>query len=125
MSLVDQVFGGIPGPLISQWGISATYIKASQNQQYDPQTGTVLGYAQEVPVKIVPTQLRPEEVQGLYQMTDVKILIAATSLGEYYPQTTDSIRYLQNGVQRTAKIIGMMSYRGDSPILHVVVARLS
>jgi hypothetical protein len=125
MSLVDQVFGGIPGPLIAQWGISATYIKQSQNQQYDPQTGTVLGVNQEIPIKIVPTQLRPEEVQGLYQMTDVKILIAASSLGDYYPQTTDSIRYLQNGVQRTARIIGMMSYRGDFSILHVVVARLS
>lgn len=125
MSLVDQVFGGIPGPLIAQWGISATYIKQSQNQQYDPQTGTVMGCDQEIAVKIVPTQLRPEEVQGLYQMTDVKILIAASSLGDYYPQTTDSIRYMQNGAQRTAKIIGMMSYRGDFSILHVVVARLS
>lgn len=124
MSLVDQVFGGIPGPLINQWGISATYLKASQNQQYDPETGTVLGCVQEIPVKIVPAQLRPEEVQGLYQITDVKILIAASSLGDYYPQTTDSIKYMQNGAQRTAKIIGMMSYRGDSPILHVVVARL-
>ncbi|MBW2470882.1 MAG: hypothetical protein JRE18_02270 [Deltaproteobacteria bacterium] len=124
MSLVDQVFGGIPGPLIAQWGISATYLKASQNQQYDPETGTVMGCTQEIPIKIVPTQLRPEEVQGFYQMTDVKILIAASSLGDYYPQTTDSIRYLQNGVQRTAKIIGMMSYRGDFSILHVVVARL-
>lgn len=124
MSLVDQVFGGIPGPLIQQWGISAVYLKASGNQQYDPATGTVMGCEQEIPVKIVPTQLRPEEVQGFYQMTDVKILISASSLGSYYPQTTDSIRYSQDGVQRTAKIIGMMSYRGDNPILHVVVARL-
>ena len=125
MSLVDQVFGGIPGPLIQQWGLSATYIKTSPNKEYDPMTGTVMGCDQEIPIKIVPTQLRPEEVQGLYQMTDVKILISASSLGSYYPQTTDSIRYLQDGAQRTAKIIGMMSYRGDNPILHVVVARLS
>lgn len=125
MSLVDQVFGGIPGPLISQWGVSATYLKASQNQQYDPATGTVMGCVEEIAVKILPTQLRPEEVQGLYQMTDIKVLIAASFLGDYYPQTTDSIRYMQNGVQRIAKIIGMMSYRGDFSILHVVVARLS
>lgn len=125
MSLVDQVFGGIPEPLISQWGFTATYIKQSQNQRYDPETGTVIGCSEEIPVKIVPMQLRPEEVQGLYQMTDVKILIAASSLGDYYPQTTDSIRYMQSGVQRTARIIGMMSYRGEQSILHVVVARLS
>jgi hypothetical protein len=124
MSLVDQVFGGIPGPLIAQWGISATYFKASPNRQYDPETGTVFGCDQEIPIKIVVTQLRPEEVQGLYQMTDVKMIIAASSLGSYYPQTTDSIGYMQNGVKRTAKIIGMLSYRGDSPILHVAVGRL-
>lgn len=124
MSLVDRVFGGIPGPLIQQWGTSAVYIKRSPNQKYDPTTGTVLGVSEEIAVKIVPTQLRPEEAQGLYQVTDVKILISASSLGSYYPQTTDSIRYLQDGVERTAKIIGMMSYRGDNPILHVVVARV-
>ena len=125
MSLVDQVFGSIPGPLIAQWGISATYIKSSQNQQYDPATGTVSGCEEEVPMKIVPTQLRPEEVQGQFQLTDVKILISASSLGDYYPRITDSIKYFQDGRERTAKVIGMMSYRGDSPILHVVVARLS
>jgi|688.fasta_scaffold12761_8 hypothetical protein len=125
MSLADRVFGKIPGPLIAQWGISGTYIKSSQNQQYDPYTGTVMGCDSEVPIKLLPTQLRPEEVQGLYQMTDVKILISASSLGEYYPRTTDSVRYLQDGAQRTAKIVGIMSYRGDNPILHVVVGRLS
>ena len=124
MSLVDRTFGKLPGPLIARWGISAVYIKASENQQYDPMTGTVLGYAEEVPLKILITQLRPEEVHGLYQMTDVKFLIAASSLGEYYPRTTDSIRYMQYGAERTAKVIGMLSYRGDNPILHVGVGRL-
>lgn len=124
MSLADRVFGSIPGPLIAQWGIDAVYIKASDQQVYDPSIGTVLGYAEEVPVRIFPTRLRPEEVYGLYQMTDVKILISASSLGSYYPRTTDSVRYLQDGVERTAKIIGMDSYRGDNPILHVVVGRL-
>jgi hypothetical protein len=125
MSLVDQVFSGIPGPLIRQWGISATYVKASANQQYDPQTGTVLGCEQRIPVKIVIASLRPEEVLNAYQATDVKILISADSLGDYYPQITDSVEYLQRGKKRVAKIIGMMSYRGDGPILHVVIARLS
>lgn len=124
MSLVDQVFGGIPGPLIRQWGISATYIKTSANQQYDPRTGTVMGCEEEVDIKIVLATLRPEETEGIYQLTDIKILISADSLNGYYPQTTDSIRYMQYGKQRTAKIIGMMSYRGDNPIMHVVIARL-
>ena len=125
MSLVDDIFSSIPGPLITQFGISATYIKASASSAYDPTTGTVSGTATEIAVKIVISELKPEEVQGLYQQTDVKIIFAADALSGYYPQTTDSIRYVQNSVNRTAKIIGMYSYRGDSPIMHSVVARLS
>ena len=133
MSLVDDIFSSIPGPLITQFGINATYIKASASSAYDPTTGTVSGSAAgtvsgtatEIAVKIVISELKPEEVQGLYQQTDVKIIFAADALSGYYPQTTDSIRYVQNSVNRTAKIIGMYSYRGDSPIMHSVVARLS
>jgi hypothetical protein len=125
MALVDNIFSSIPGPLISQFGISAVYIKASANQSYDPESGTVLGISTEIPVKIIVSALKPEEMQGLYQQTDVKIIISADSLSGYYPQTTDSIRYTQNGVARTAKIIGMESYRGDNAIMHSVVARLS
>lgn len=125
MALVDDIFSSIPGPLISQFGISAVYIKASANQSYDPESGTVLGISTEIPVKIVVSALKPEEIQGLYQQTDVRIIISADSLSGYYPQTTDSIRYTQNGVARTAKIIGMESYRGDNAIMHSVVARLS
>ena len=125
MALVDDIFSSIPGPLISQFGISAVYIKTSAHQAYDPTSGTVLGISTEIPVKIVISALKPEEMQGLYQQTDVKIIISADSLSGYYPQTTDSIRYTQNGVARTAKIIGMESYRGDNAIMHSVVARLS
>jgi hypothetical protein len=125
MALVDSIFSSIPGPLISQFGINATYVKASQNQTYNPETGTVMGYSSEIPIKIVISELKPEEMQGLYQQTDVKIIFAADALSGYYPQTTDSIKYLQNGSSRTAKIIGMFSYRGDNPIMHSVVARLS
>jgi hypothetical protein len=125
MALVDNIFSSIPGPLISQFGISAVYIKTSAHQAYDPESGTVLGISTEIPVKIVVSALKPEEMQGLYQQTDVKIIISADSLSGYYPQTTDSIRYTQNGVARTAKIVGMESYRGDSAIMHSVVARLS
>ena len=125
MALVDDIFSSIPWPLISQFGISAVYIKASANQSYDPESGTVLGISTEIPVRIVVSALKPEEMQGLYQQTDVRIIISADSLSGYYPQTTDSIRYTQNGVARTAKIVGMESYRGDNAIMHSVVARLS
>lgn len=125
MALVDEIFSSIPGPLIDQFGISATYIKANPNQSYDPQTGTVLGSSSEIPIKAVVAYLKAKEIEGLYQMGDLKILIAAESLSGYYPQTTDSVRYMQNGVSRTAKIIDPTSYRGDNPILFVVIARVS
>lgn len=125
MSLVDDIFASIPAPLINQFGIDATYIKANANPTYNPTTGTVSGAATEIAVKIVISELKPEEMQGLYQQTDVKIIIAASALSGYFPQTTDSIRYSQNGVNRTAKIIGMFSYRGDNAIMHSVVARVS
>ena len=125
MSLVDDIFSSIPAPLINQFGSDATYIKASASQTYNPTTGTVSGATTEIPIKIVISELKPDEVQGLYQQTDVKILIAADSPSGYFPQTTDSIRYSQKGVSRTAKIIGMFSYRGDSAIMHSVVARVS
>lgn len=125
MSLVDDIFSSIPAPLINQFGVDATYIKANANPTYNPTTGTVSGASTEIAVKVVISELKPDEVQGLYQQTDVKILIAASALSGYFPQTTDSIRYLQNGVSRTAKIIGMFSYRGDNAIMHSVVARVS
>ena len=40
MSLVDDVFGSIPGPLIDQWGIDGVYVKKVENAPYDPTTGT-------------------------------------------------------------------------------------
>ena len=134
MALTDGIFSSIPGPLISQFGINATYVKTSQNETYNPNTGTVSGSSVEVPVKIVIADLKPEEMNGsifqqnslnLYQQSTVKILIAASNLGSYYPRVTDSIKYSQDGKTRTAKIIMINSYRGDSPIMHSVVARLS
>lgn len=134
MALTDSIFSSIPGPLISQFGIDAVYVKASQNETYNPNTGVVSGVAVEIPVKIVIADIKPEEMSGLvfqqnspnlYQQSTVKILIAASSLGSYYPRITDSVKYAQDGVTRVAKIVAISSYRGDSPIMHSVVARLS
>lgn len=125
MALVDSIFSSIPGPLIEQFGISATYIKASSNVSYNPQTGTVLGNSTEIPIKAVIAYLKAKEIEGMYQHGDMKILIPASYLSEYYPQITDSIRYLQGGTTRTARIIDPISYRGDNPILHVVIARVN
>jgi len=125
MSLVDRVFRSIPKPLIEQWGIDIVYVKASPHQSYDPESGTVLGIETEIPAKALITEIEPAEQEGLYQQSTVKFLIPASYLGDYYPQTTDSIKYSQNGVTRTAKIIKPKPYRGDGPIMHSVIAMVS
>ena len=125
MSLVDDVFGSLPGPLIDQWGISIVYIKASQNQTYDPATGTVFGSSTEIAARALPTKLTSKEREGFYQQRMIKFMIPAVYLGNYYPQTTDLIRYAEAGVSRTAKIVDQDQYRGDSPIMHIVIAKVS
>lgn len=126
MALVDDIFGSLPGPLITQFGINATYIKLSQNQTYNPETGIVSGYSQEIAIKaFIYNPTRGDLKGGTFDEIGVKILLSAQELGGYYPQKNDSIRYLENGKQRTAIIIGCDSSRGDNPIIHLVVARVS
>lgn len=124
MSLVDNVFGGIPGPLIDQWGINATYVKVSQYQSYDPESGTVFGSNVEIAVKILIGNIESKESEGLDQKSKVKIILSAKYLNGYYPRITDSIRYLENGVERTAKICDIMNQRGDLPIMHTLIGDL-
>jgi hypothetical protein len=127
MSLVDDVFGSLPGPLLDQWGIDGVYVKQPGQEIYDPETGTLTSSASssEVPVRLIPLRVKPEEVNGEVQLTDVKLLIAGPPLGDYYPKTKDWIKYSQAGVQRTAKVIKPLTHRGSKPILHSVIARLA
>jgi hypothetical protein len=125
MSLVDVVFGSLPKPLIDQWGIDIVYLKASEHQNYDPVSGTVLGIVSEIPARALIVELTPKEREGFYQQRVVKFMLPAVYLGSYYPQSTDSIRYAEAGVFRTAKIVDQEQYRGDSPIMHALIARVS
>lgn len=124
MALIDAVFAPIPAPLIKDWGVDATYLSASSSQTYNPATGSVTRTITSITLKAVITRLTPREVEGLYQSTDIKLYIAASDLGStIYPTTNDSIQYTQAGTTRTANIIDITTYRGDSPILHVLIAR--
>jgi hypothetical protein len=75
-------------------------------------------------IRVVPLQISSEELDGDVQMTDIKFLIANSPLGTYYPKVTDMIEYSENGVTRTARVIKPVSYRGDSPVLRAIIARL-
>ena len=123
MSQIDTVFQSIPAPLLKDWGQTITYIKTSTPRTYDPTTGAVTGADTNVTVKGVITRVNPRGSEGLYQTTDLKVIIGTAELGTYYPTEADRIQYLQAGVTREAKIIAITSYRGDNPVLHTLIAR--
>ena len=123
MSQIDTVFQSIPAPLLKDWGQTITYIKTSTPRNYNPTTGVVNGADISVTVKGVITRVTPRESEGLYQTTDLKVIIGTAELGTYYPTEADRIQYLQAGVTREAKIIAITSYRGDNPVLHTLIAR--
>ena len=123
MSQIDTVFQSIPAPLLKDWGQTITYIKTSTPRNYNPTTGVVNGADVSVTVKGVITRVSPRESEGLYQTTDLKVIIGTAELGTYYPAEADRIQYLQAGVTREAKIIAITSYRGDNPVLHTLIAR--
>lgn len=128
MSLVDDVFGSIPGPIIDDWGIDGVYVKKVENAPYDPLMGTFAlpeTAATEVPIRLFLSSIEPKEVKGEVQITDLKILISGNALGDYYPKTADWIKYYQAGVQRTAKVIKPLTHRGSAPVLHSVIVRLA
>ena len=123
MSQIDSTFAGIPAPILAKWGHDITYLKTSQSRTYDPNTGAVSGYDTPVTVKAVISRVNPREYEGLYQATDIKVIMGTEELGSYYPSELDRLQYLQDGVTREAKIIIVTSYRGETPILHTVIAR--
>jgi len=123
MGLIDTTFAPIPTSLLADWGQDITYIKTATPRTYNPTTGAVTGSDITVTVKAVITRLNPRESEGLYQTTDLKVIIGTSELGTYYPTEADRIQYTQDGVTREAKIINITSYRGDNPVMHTFIAR--
>ena len=123
MGLIDTTFAPIPASLLNDWGQTLTYIKTATPRTYDPTTGNVSGADTTVSVKGVITRISPRESEGLYQSTDLKILIGSSELGTYYPTQADRIQYTQAGATREAKIIAITTYRGDNPIYHSLIVR--
>ena len=123
MGLIDDTFASIPTAVLADWGQTITYIKTVTPRTYNPTTGAVTGTDTNVSVKAVITRVNPRESEGLYQTTDLKVIIGAAELGSYYPTEADRIQYTQDSVTREAKIIAINSYRGDSPVMHTLIAR--
>jgi len=123
MGLIDTTFAPIPTSVLNDWGQTITYIKTTTPRTYDPTTGAVTGADTNVSVKAVITRLNPRESEGLYQTTDLKVIIGTAELGTYYPTEADRIQYTQDSATREAKIIAITSYRGDNPVMHTLIAR--
>jgi hypothetical protein len=123
MGLIDDTFGPIPETIMADWGQDITYIKTTTPRTYDPSTGAVSGADTNVTVRGIISRLTPRESEGLYQTTDVKILIGTKELGDYYPTEADRVQYAQAGATREAKIIDVLTYRGDKPVYHTLIVR--
>jgi hypothetical protein len=123
MGLIDDTFASIPAPLLNDWGQTITYIKTTTPRTYNPTTGAVTGSDTNVSMKALIVRLTPRESEGLYQVTDLKVIFGTAELGTYYPTEADRIQYTQDGATREAKIINITTYRGDNPVLHTVIAR--
>ena len=123
MSQIDSTFAGIPAPILAKWGHDITYIKTNPARSYNPTTGAITGTDTNVSLKAVISRVNPREYEGLYQATDIKVIMGTEELGSYYPSELDRLQYQQDGATREAKIISVTSYRGETPILHTVIAR--
>ena len=84
MSKVDDVFGPIPGPLITKWGQSMTFVRVNGTGVYNQTTGVVTPNETSIAVKAIITQVLPTEVDGVLQIIDTKILIHAAQVGSTY-----------------------------------------
>ena len=123
MAKIDDVFGSIPASILNTWGQTLTFVKTTTPRTYNPSTGAVTGSDTNVSVKGVITQLNSSEDEGLYQTTDLKIVIGASELGDYYPTEADRVQYPQAGATREGKIISIQTARGDKPIFHTLIVR--
>ncbi len=123
MAKIDDVFGKVPASILSTWGQTLTFVKSTTPRTYNPTTGAVTGADTSVSVKGVITQINSSEDEGLYQTTDLKIVIGANELGDYYPTEADRIQYPQAGATKEGKIINIQTARGDKPIFHTLIVR--
>ena len=123
MAKIDDVFGKVPASILSTWGQTLIFVKTTTPRTYNPTTGAVTGADTNVSVKGVITQINSSEDDGLYQTTDLKVVIGANELGDYYPTEADRIQYPQAGSTKEGKIINIQTARGDKPIFHTLIVR--
>ena len=123
MSKVDTVFGPIPGPLIQEWGLPMVFVRNTGPGVYNSVTGEVTTVETRLNVVAVITKVNPKEYSGIYQATDLKILIDPAQVGGIDITTQDHWEYREGSTTRTAKVIDITAYRGDNPVFFSCIAR--
>ena len=123
MSKVDTVFGPIPGPLIQEWGLPMVFVRNTGPGVYNSVTGDVTPVETRLNVVAVITKVNPKEYSGIYQATDLKILIDPAQVGGIDITTQDHWEYREGSTTRTAKVIDITAYRGDNPVFFSCIAR--
>ncbi len=122
MSKVDTTFD-FADELIAEWGQSAQLITKG-TPTYDINTGQTVENETIYNVKIVITSLDISETGGLYQATDVKILIDPVQIGYIYLTEADYFLVPRPGASdQHMKIIEPKTYRGDRPVFYNIIAR--
>jgi len=124
MAAIDDIFGSIPAQVLSQFGQDITYIKTTTPRTYNPTTGAVTGSDTNVTVKGIISVINSSENDGTMQSTNVRVLIGANELGNYYPTQADRVQYTQSGSTVEGKITSVTTYRGDSPVYHSLSVRI-
>ena len=124
MAAIDDIFKSIPTQVLSQFGQNITYIKTTTPRTYNPTTGAVTGSDTSVSVKGIISQINSSENEGVYQTSDLSVLIGASELGDYYPTQADRIQYSRAGSTVEGKIISVRTYRGDKPVYHSLSVRI-
>ena len=123
MAKIDDVFGNVPASVLNTWGQTLTFVKTTTPRTYNPTTGAVTGSDTNVSVKGVILNISSSEDEGLYQTTDLKVVIGANELGDYYPTEADRLQYPQAGSTKEGKIINIQTARGDKPIFLTLIVR--
>jgi hypothetical protein len=122
MSKIDDVFD-FADELIDEWGQQVQLI-VKGDPSYDPNTGITTEQLETFDVKAVITKLDQSEIGGLYQANDVKILLDPVQVGYIYPTEADYFLVpRETAPDQEMKIIQCNTYRGDRPVLYVIIAR--
>ena len=122
MSKIDDVFD-FADELIDEWGQQVQLV-IKGDPSYDINTGETTEALTTLDIKAVITKLDQSEIGGLYQANDVKILFDPVQVNYIYPTEADYfIIPRETAPNQRMKIVQCNTYRGDRPVLYVVIAR--